>query len=181
MNYFIKVKNQRGEDHLLEIDPTKMKLMQGADSTAIPDYKITSSTIDVQGPSEKREFNISIPSSSLSHSVVRTPLTSPKHLTSKPTVQDFDNRQAFHLIDTMTTSGLPFATIPSSLLHPNPMDDMEKQLPAKKLKTEASLPPTENASKESWTEAEIQLLLERRLSMNDKFENPNSRKTPYWN
>ncbi|XP_067207169.1 uncharacterized protein [Linepithema humile] len=38
-----------------------------------------------------------------------------------------------------------------------------------------------NVSKENWTDAEIQLLLEQRLSMNDKFENPNSRKTPYWN
>jgi len=30
-------------------------------------------------------------------------------------------------------------------------------------------------NKENWTDAEIQLL----LGMNDKFENPNSRKTPY--
>lgn len=37
------------------------------------------------------------------------------------------------------------------------------------------------ATKENWTDAEIQLLLEQRLNMNDKFENPNSRKTPYWN
>jgi len=35
--------------------------------------------------------------------------------------------------------------------------------------------------KENWTEAEIQLLLEQRLGMNDKFENSNSRKLPYWN
>ncbi|KMQ86372.1 hypothetical protein RF55_14649 [Lasius niger] len=62
----------------------------------------------------------------------------------------------------MTTSGFPLATVSSSLSYPNPVDK-------------------EGATKENWTDAEIQLLLEQRLNMNDKFENPNSRKTPYWN
>ncbi|XP_067209215.1 uncharacterized protein [Linepithema humile] len=118
---FIKVKNEKGEEQLLEIDPAKVKI-----------------------------------------------------------IHNFNNRQAFHPIDLntiATTSESLFTIVPSSFAHSHPVNNMEKLL----VKTETSSPSVENVSKENWTDAEIQLLLEQRLSMNDKFENPNSRKTPYWN
>ncbi|XP_024892179.1 trihelix transcription factor GTL2 isoform X2 [Temnothorax curvispinosus] len=123
MSYVIKVQNKEGGEKLLQVDPTKVKVMQ-----VVPGYKATSSPVNLER-SEKSLNNISILPSSLPENVIRTqPSTSPMLVMSEPTT----------------------STI-------------------------------QDATKESWTDAEIQLLLEQRLSMNDKFENPNSRKTPYWN
>ncbi|XP_077260490.1 uncharacterized protein LOC143896457 isoform X2 [Temnothorax americanus] len=162
MSYVIKVQNKEGGEKLLQVDPTKVKVMQ-----VVPGYKATSSPVNLER-SEKSLNNISILPSSLPENVIRTqPSTSPMLVMSEPTtstIQGINNPQAFNLIDlnSITTSGLSLATVPSSLSNLNSIDKKD-------------------ATKESWTDAEIQLLLKQRLSMNDKFENPNSRKTPYWN
>ncbi|XP_036151097.1 uncharacterized protein LOC118648791 [Monomorium pharaonis] len=198
-SYFIKIEKQKGGEQLLKIDPTKLKIIPGAGSTATIPNNTTSSTINIE-KQEKPEFDKNLDPSLLSQNVLCTPSIFPRLLSesTSPVVQGLDNCKVFRLVDlnTTTTSGpqsaipstitseLPFFTVPSTVtLSQSSTDDMDNMGGScpKKLKMEKCSSSAEGVSKENWTEAEIQLLLEQRLNMNHKFENPNTRKTPYWN